>query len=44
VCSSDLTTNNAPAAGLQWLNQKLPVQLYAPDDGRGEAWNMLSHT
>ena len=28
----------------QWLNQRLLVQLYAPDDGRGDARNMLSHT
>jgi len=25
-------------------NQRLLVQLYAPDDGRGDARNMLSHT
>ena len=28
----------------QWLNQRLLVQLYAPDDGQGDAQNMLSHT
>jgi hypothetical protein len=33
------TTNNAPTASLQLL-----LQLYAPDDGRGDARNMLSHT
>jgi hypothetical protein len=38
------TTNNAPAAALQQLKQRLLVQLYAPDDGRGDARNMLSHT
>jgi len=38
------TTNNAPATSLQRLNQRLLVQLYAPDDGRGDARNMLSHT
>jgi len=38
------TTNNAPAASLQRLNQRFLVQLYAPDDGRGDARNMLSHT
>ena len=38
------TTNNAPAASVQRLNQRLLVQLYAPDDGRGDARNMLSHT
>jgi hypothetical protein len=27
------TTNNTPAASLQRLNQRLLVQLYAPDDG-----------
>jgi len=27
-------TNSAPAAAPQWLNQRLLVQLYAPDDGR----------
>jgi hypothetical protein len=37
-------TNNAPAAVLQRLYQRLLVQLYAPDGGRGDAWNMLSHT
>jgi hypothetical protein len=26
------------------LNQRLLVQLYAPDDGRGEARNKLSYT
>ena len=31
------TTNNAPAAVLQRLNQRLLAQLYAPDDGRGDA-------
>ena len=29
---------------LQWLNQRILMQLYAPDDGRGDARNMLSHT
>jgi len=42
VCQT--MTNNAPAATLQRLNQRLLVQLYAPDDGRGEARNMLGHT
>jgi hypothetical protein len=32
------------AAAVQWLNQRLLVQLYAPDDGQGDARNMLSHT
>ena len=34
----------AGAAALQRLNQRLLVQSYAPDDGRGDARNMLSHT
>jgi len=38
------TTNNAPATSLQQLNQRLLVQLYAPDDGWGDARNMLTHT
>jgi hypothetical protein len=38
------TTNNAPTATLQRQNQKLVVQLYAPDDGRRGARNMLSCT
>ena len=38
------TTNNAPATSLQQLNQRLLVQLYAPDDGRGDVRSMLSHT
>jgi hypothetical protein len=38
------TTNNAPAAVLQRLNQRLLVQLYAPDDGRRDARNMSSDT
>jgi len=38
------TTNNAPLVALQRLNQRLLVQLYAPDDGRGDARNMLSQT
>ena len=42
VCQT--TTNNAPVASLQRLNHRLLVQLYAPDDGRGDARNMLSHT
>ena len=42
VCQT--MTNNAVAASLQRLNQMLLVQLYAPDDGRGDAQNMLSHT
>ena len=42
VCQT--TTNNAPAAALQRLNQRLLVQLYAPYDERGDARNMLSHT
>jgi len=37
------TTNNAAAASFQRQNQRLLVQLYAPDDGRGDARNMLSH-
>ena len=44
VISCQTTTNNAPAASLQRWNQRLLVQLYAPDDGREEARNMLSHT
>jgi hypothetical protein len=31
-------------ASLQRLSQRLLVQLYAPDDKRGDARNMLSHT
>jgi len=42
VCRT--TTNDAPAAALQRLNQRLLVQLYAPDDGRWDAQNKLSHT
>jgi hypothetical protein len=42
VCQT--TTNNAPAASLQRQNQRLLVQLYAPDDARGDGQNMLSHT
>jgi len=38
------TTNNAATAMLQRQNQRLLMQLYAPDDGRGSARNMLSHT
>jgi hypothetical protein len=38
------TTNNAPTSTLQWWNQSLLAQLYAPDDGRGGTRNMLSHT
>jgi len=34
----------APAASLHQLNQRLLVQLYVPDDGWGDAQNMLSHT
>ena len=30
------TTNNAPATAFQRLNQRLLVQLYAPDDGWGD--------
>jgi hypothetical protein len=41
VCQT--MTNNAPAASLHRLNQRLLVQLYAPDDGRVDARNMLSH-
>jgi len=35
---------NAPPAALQRLHQRLLVQLYAPDDGRGYAQNMWRHT
>jgi hypothetical protein len=42
VCQT--TTNNGPTAVLQRLNQRLLVQLYAPDDGRRDARNMLSDT
>jgi hypothetical protein len=42
VCQT--RTNNTSAASLQPKNQRLLVQLYAPDDGRGDAQNMLSHT
>jgi hypothetical protein len=38
------TTNNAPTASLQRQNQRLLVQLYAPDDGRKGSRNMLNHT
>ena len=38
------TTNNAPAAFLRRLNQRVLVHVYAPDDGRGDARNTLSHT
>ena len=38
------TTKNAPAASLQCYNQRLLVQLYAPDDGREDTRNILSHT
>jgi hypothetical protein len=38
------TSNSAPAAAPQWLNQRLLVQLYAPDDGQGDTRNMLSYT
>jgi hypothetical protein len=37
------TANNAPVASLQRLNQKFLVQMYAPDDARGDAQN-TSHT
>ena len=36
--------SGAPAPALQRLNQKILLQLYAPNDGWGEARNMLSHT
>jgi len=36
-------TNNAPAAALQRLNQRLPVQLYAPDDGPGDPKHVEPH-
>jgi len=42
VCQT--TTNNAPAAFHQQLNQRFLAQLYAPDDGRGDARNILNHT
>jgi hypothetical protein len=42
VCQT--TTNNAQAAAVQRLNQRLLVQLYAPDDGQEDARNMSSHT
>ena len=42
VCQT--MTNNAPAANLQRYSQRLLVQSYALDDGRGNARNMLSHT
>ena len=38
------TTYNAATATLQGKNQRLLVQLYTPDDGRGDTRNMLSHT
>jgi hypothetical protein len=41
--SCQTTTHNAPAASVQRKNQRLLLQLYAPDDGRGGARNMLSH-
>jgi hypothetical protein len=35
---------NARSFNLQYMqNQKLRVQLYAPDDGQYDARNMLSH-
>ena len=37
------TTNNAPTTTLQWQNQRLLMQLYASDDGRRGARNMLCH-
>ena len=36
-------TNNVQAVSFQRQNQRLLVQLYAPDDGRGDARNTLSH-
>jgi len=44
VITCQTTTNNAPAASLQRENQRLLVQLHAPDDGRGDARNMSCHT
>jgi len=32
------------ASGLTTEQQRLLAQLYAPDDGQGDAQNMLSHT
>jgi len=38
------TTNNVTSFNLQRMqNQRLRVQLYAPDDRRYDARNMLSH-
>ena len=37
-------TNKAAIATLWQQNQRLLMQLQAPDDGRGSAQNMLSHT
>jgi hypothetical protein len=44
VITCQTTINNTPAASLECSNQRLLVQLYAPDDGRGDAQNVLSHT
>jgi hypothetical protein len=42
VCPT--TTNNVTSFNLQRMqNQRLRVQLYAPDNGRYDAGNMLSH-
>jgi len=38
------TTNRTATTTLQRENQRLLMQLYAPDDGRRDARNMLSHT
>ena len=40
VVSRPTTLQPFPSKG---KNQRLLVQLYAPDDGRGDARNMLSH-
>jgi hypothetical protein len=38
------TTNSTATTTLQRWNQRLLMQLQAPDDGRGGARNMLSKT
>jgi hypothetical protein len=42
VCRT--VTNNAATTTLQRQNQRLLMQLYAPDDGHGSTQNMLSDT
>jgi len=42
--TGQITTNSTATTTLQRENQRLLMQLFASDDGRGDGRNMLSHT